>query len=73
MMLLKPIQREKTDMESIRSIDETLDFLRMASQVTAKRLECLLKGDPDNALIERVRQRQLLIEETIKAVEEANG
>ncbi len=55
----------------VRSIDETLDFLRTASRITATRLDSLNNNNAHEWQIERIKQRLQLILETIKAVEEA--
>ena len=55
----------------MRSIRETMDFLQDVSQAVDLRLADLKQTGADNRRLERERWRRQMIQETIKAVEEA--
>lgn len=55
----------------MKNINETLDMLQTVQEVVSVRLKRLREEGGDTEQIEREERRQLLLQETIKAVEEA--
>lgn len=55
----------------MKNINETLDMLQTVQEVVSVRLKRLREEGGDAEQIEREERRQRLLQETIKAVEEA--
>ncbi|MBI3828957.1 MAG: hypothetical protein HY291_05555 [Planctomycetes bacterium] len=55
----------------MKNINETLDMLQTVQEVVSVRLKRLREEGGDEEQIEREERRQRLLQETIKAVEEA--
>jgi hypothetical protein len=55
---------------NMRSVNETLDLLKLANEAVAQRLEILRNEPTEKPKLERELWRKQLLEETLSAVEE---